>query len=146
MTKISGLQNKKKKLLEKYQVLWCSGYHVCLTRKRSQVRSWTASETQLSLKWIIRNVQRFCSFGIIFQLTPEKLPNTWRKFIETCEFFPKFSPNALMIKIPVCETTKRSYLRNIRCCGVAVITSDSHAEGLQFDPGQHQKINYHKIE
>ncbi|CAN6903487.1 unnamed protein product [Brassica oleracea] len=23
-------------------VLWCSGYHVCLTRKRSPVRSWAA--------------------------------------------------------------------------------------------------------
>ena len=24
------------------KVLWCSGYHVCLTRKRSPVRSWAA--------------------------------------------------------------------------------------------------------
>ena len=143
--KNSSLRNNKKKLLDKYQVLWCSGYHVCFTRRRSQVRAWTASENQLSLKWIIRNVQRFCSLEIIFQLTPEKLPNTWRKFIETCEIFPKFSTNALMIKIPVCETTKRSYLTNIRCCGVAVITSASHA-GLQFDPGQHQKVNYHENE
>ena len=29
------------------------------------------------------------------------------------------------------------------CYGVAVITSALHA-GLQFDPGQHQKVNYHE--
>ena len=126
MTTIPGLRNNKKKLLGKYQVLWCSGYHVWLTRRRSPVGSWTASENQLSLKWFIRNVQRFCSLEIIFQLTPEKLPNTWRKFIEICEIFPKFSTNALMIKIPVCKTRKRSYLRKLSCCGVAVITSASH--------------------
>ena len=28
-----------------------------------------------------------------------------------------------------------------RCCGVAVIISASHAEGLQFNPGQHQLFN-----
>ena len=126
MTTIPGLRNNKKKLLGKYQVLWCSGYHVWLTRRRSPVGSWTTSENHLSLKWLKRNVQRFCSLEIIFQLTPEKLPNTWRKFIETCEIFPKFSTNALIIKIPVCKTRKRSYLRKLSCCGVAVITSASH--------------------
>ena len=28
---------------EKYLVAWCSGYHVCFTRRRSPVRSWARS-------------------------------------------------------------------------------------------------------
>ena len=109
MTKIPGLQNKKKKLLEKAQVLWCSGYHVCLTR-RSTIRSWTASESQLSWKWWIGTVQRFCSLEIMFQLTPEKLPDLWRKYIKTCEVLPKFSTNALMTTIPGLRNNKKKLL------------------------------------
>ena len=109
MTKISGLQNKKKKLLEKAQVLWCSGYHVCVTR-RSTIRSWTASESQLSWKWWIGTVQRICSLEIMFQVTPEKLPDIWRKYIKTCEVLPKFSTNALMATIPGLRNNKKKLL------------------------------------
>ena len=122
MIKIPGLQNKKKKLLGKYQVLWCSGYHVCLTR-RSTIRSWTASESQLSCKWWIRTVQRFCSLKIIFQLTPEKGPNMWRKYIRTCEVFPKFSTNALMTKISGLQNKKKKLLEKAQvlwCSGYHV--------------------------
>ena len=31
------------------------------------------------------------------------------------------------------------------CCGVVVITSVLHTEGLQFDPGQQQLINFTSI-
>ena len=50
-----------------------------------------------------------------------------------------------MTKMPGLQNKKRSYLRKLRCCGVAVITSASHAEGLQFDPGQHQKVDNYKM-
>ena len=104
-----GLQNKKQKLLEKAQLLWCSGYHVCLAR-RSTIRSWTASESQLSWKWWIGTVQRFCSLEIMFQLTPEKLPYMWRKYIRTCEVLSKFSTNALMTTIPGLRNNKKKLL------------------------------------
>ena len=107
--KNSSLQNKKKKLLEKAPLLWCSGYHVCLTR-RSTIRSWTASESQLSWKWWIRTVQRICSLEIMFQVTPEKLPDMWRKYIKTCEVLPKFSTNALMTTIPGLRNNKKKLL------------------------------------
>ena len=111
MIKIPGLQNKKNKLLEKAQLLWCSGYDVCLTR-RSTIRSWTASESQLSWKWWIRTVQRICSLEIMFQVTPEKLPDIWRKYIKTCEVFPKFSTNTLMTTIPGLRNNKKKLLKN----------------------------------
>ena len=76
MTKKPGLQNKKKKLLNKAQVLWCSGYHVCLTRSRSPVRSGIISGNQFLLKRKIRIVKNFCSLETKFQITPEKLPDT----------------------------------------------------------------------
>ena len=28
-----------------YEVLWCSGYHICFTRRRSPVRSWAGSQS-----------------------------------------------------------------------------------------------------
>ena len=49
-----------------------------------------------------------------------------------------------MTKIPGLQNKKKKLLEKATCSGVAVITSDLHAEGLQFDPGQHQKVNYHK--
>ena len=51
-----------------------------------------------------------------------------------------------MAKTSGLQNNKKSSLRNLRCCEVAVITSASHAEGLQFDPGQHQKVQFHKFD
>ena len=72
------------------------------------------------------------------KLTPEKLPDmqNFSVIFDICTD-DKNSRSS-------CKTRKRSYLSKLRCCDVAVITSAEHAEGLQVNPGQHQKVNRHK--
>ena len=123
MTKIPCVQNKRKKLLEQDQVQWCSNYRVCLTRRKSSVWSWTISGNQFLWKRKIRIVQKFCSLETIFQITPGKLPDTWRKSIKTCKIFPKLSTNAQRTKIPGLQNKKKKLLKKAQvlwCSGYHV--------------------------
>ena len=88
------------------KVLWCSGYHVCFTRRGSPVQAWTASR----------------------QVFDKKMFFTWLKLRSSILFLinPTFDMKLLLEELIA------------RCCGVVVITSALHAEGLQFKSGQHQ--------
>ena len=45
----TGLSKRKStKTVHVQVVLWCSGYHICFTRRRSPVRSWAGSQFYLS--------------------------------------------------------------------------------------------------
>ena len=42
--------------------LWCSGYHICLTGRRSSVRSWTETVLDQLLAYTIQDLQRETNF------------------------------------------------------------------------------------
>ena len=77
MTKIPGLQNKKKKLLKKAQVQWCSGYHVCPNTQKA----FSSIRINIRQSILMKTKNKDCTNILfagktIFQITPEKLPDT----------------------------------------------------------------------
>ena len=151
------------------KVLWCSGYHVCLTRRRSAVQAWTASRRvfdKMMFFYLIKTkIKHFISnqSNIWYEITARRTNRKvqWCSGYHVCLTHRRFQVQAwtaarqvfdkmifftwLKLRSSILFLINPTFDMKLlledliaRCCGVVVITSAVHAEGLQFKLGQHQ--------
>ena len=90
----------KKDIRLLHVVLWCSGYHICLTRRRSPVRNWVAPAVEcfhilIKLQKILmfeNKLWRFCGVVVITSASHAEGPwfETWQNLSKN--FFKKSYP------------------------------------------------------
>ena len=150
------------------KVMWCSGYQVCLTLRRSPVQTCTASRQvfdKMMFFYLIKNkIKHFISSqsNVWYEITARRtnLKVMWCSGYHVCltrrrSPFQVGKHQGKLFTISCLYLTKKNHalyissiqhliwyycfeVLNRRCCGVEVIMSAKHAEALQFKPGEHQ--------